>query len=150
MPWHLAETLLGKVPLAPSDMLLETCPFGHVLECRGIASAVPLIIDSIKASLDFHVFDVLDLDLLLGSPLEQLFDTSLGSLDDKLRGVASATATPCPKHPMAKPFPQPNPLEKTTRISPFVSSKLVLIEGVEFSTPHECDLGDSLHLCEGE
>ena len=51
---------------------------------------------------------------------------------------------------MAKPLPQQNLLEKTTCISSFMSSKLVLIEGVEFSTPHECDSGDSLHLCEGE
>jgi hypothetical protein len=40
---------------------------GYILECRGVARAVPLIIDEIKASLDFHIFNVLDLDLLLGS-----------------------------------------------------------------------------------
>jgi hypothetical protein len=31
---------------------------------------VPLLVDKIKLNLDFHIFDVLDLDLLLGSPIE--------------------------------------------------------------------------------
>jgi hypothetical protein len=149
-PWHLVETLLGRVSLASSDMLLKTCPFGHVLECRGIASVMPLIIDGIEASLDFHIFDVLDLDLLLGSLLKKFFDISLGSLDVKLKEVTSAIATPCLGHPMAKPLPQQNPLEKATHISLFTSPEFVLIEGVEFSTPHENDSKDHLHLCEDE
>jgi hypothetical protein len=67
LPCLLVETLLGNIPLAPSGILLKGCPLGNVLECRGIARAVPLIIYGIKAILDFHIFDVLDLDLLLGS-----------------------------------------------------------------------------------
>ena len=35
MPWHLARTLLGSVSLKPFGKLLESCPFGHILECRG-------------------------------------------------------------------------------------------------------------------
>jgi hypothetical protein len=61
LPCLLVETLLGNIPLAPSGILLKGCPLGNVLECRG------LIIYGIKAILDFHIFDVLDLDLLLGS-----------------------------------------------------------------------------------
>jgi hypothetical protein len=49
LPWLLAETLLSNVPLAPSDILLKSCPLGHVLECRGIARAMPLITDEIEA-----------------------------------------------------------------------------------------------------
>ena len=91
MPWHLAYTLLGNVTLRPSDKLLKSCPVGHILECRGVACAVPLLVDKIKVNLDFHIFDVLDLDLLLGSPAEKLLDASRGSLDEKLREAASAT-----------------------------------------------------------
>jgi hypothetical protein len=36
----------------------------------GVASSMPLIIDKIEVNLDFHIFDILDFDLLLGSPLE--------------------------------------------------------------------------------
>jgi len=63
-------TLLGNVTLRPSDTLLKSCPLGHILECRGVASAVPLIIGKIEVNLDFHIFDILDFDLLLGFLLE--------------------------------------------------------------------------------
>jgi hypothetical protein len=62
--------------LRPSEKLLKSCPSGHILECRGVAYVVLLLVDKIKVNLDFHIFDVLDLDLLLGSPAEKLLDTS--------------------------------------------------------------------------
>ena len=89
LPWHLAYTLLGNVMLRPSDTLLKSCPSGHILKCRGVACAMPLIIDKIEVDLDFHIFDILDFDLLLGSPFEKRL-TSQGSLDKKLRQTASA------------------------------------------------------------
>jgi hypothetical protein len=109
-----------------------------------------LIIDEIQNSLDFHIFDVLDLDLLLGSPLEKLFETSLGSLDDEFREAASATTTPCLGHFMVKLLPKQNSLEKTTYISSFTSSEHLLIEIAESSNSHEYDSGEILHPCEDE
>jgi hypothetical protein len=91
MPWHLAYTLLGNVMLRPSDKLLKSCLSGHIFECRGVACVVPHLVDKIKINLDFHIFDVLDLDLLLGLPIETLLDASRGSLDEKLREAVSAT-----------------------------------------------------------
>jgi len=102
LPWHLAYTLLGNVMLRPSDTLLNSCPSGHILKCRGVACAMPLIIDKIEVDLDFHIFDILDFDLLLGSPFEKLL-TSQGSLDKKLRKTASSTVT-CLENSMAKHF----------------------------------------------
>ena len=70
LPWHLAYTLLGNVTLRPSDTLLKSCPSGHILKCRGVASAVSLIIDKIEINLDFHIFDILNFDFLPGSLFE--------------------------------------------------------------------------------
>ena len=53
LPWHLAYTLLGNVMLRPSYTLLRSCPLGHILKCRGIASAVPLIVDKNRGQLIF-------------------------------------------------------------------------------------------------
>jgi hypothetical protein len=39
-----AKTLLGDMPLAPTDKLF-TNPSGLIFECHGIAIAVPIIID---------------------------------------------------------------------------------------------------------
>ena len=82
--WHLAYTLLGNVTLRPSDKLLKSCPLGHIIKCRGVASAVSLTIDKIEVNLDFHIFNILDFDILLGFPLEKLL-ASQGSLDVTLR-----------------------------------------------------------------
>ena len=42
MPCHLSYTILGDVTLTPSDKLFNSCPFGHIPVCRGVASVVPL------------------------------------------------------------------------------------------------------------
>jgi hypothetical protein len=94
MPWHLTYTLLGNVMLRPSDKLLKSCFSRHILECWGLACVVPLLVNKIKVNLDFHIFDVLDLDLLLGSPIEKLPDASLLMLLSlTTRSAQTATST---------------------------------------------------------
>jgi len=115
MPWHLAHPFLGNVSLKPSGKLLESCPFGHILECRGVASVVPIDIDKIEVNLDFHIFDVLDFDLLISCPPDNLHHTPLGSLFEKLGKMTSAT--PCLENPLAKPFPKQNSLEMIVQTS---------------------------------
>jgi hypothetical protein len=95
---------------------------------------VPLVVDNIKVNQDFHIFDVLDLDLLLGSTVAELLDASQSSLDKHFREAASAT-TPLFPGPMAKPPPKQNPLEEMMHVPPFASSEPVLIEVVDFFTP---------------
>jgi hypothetical protein len=150
MPWHLAYTLLGNVTLKPSDKLLKSCPSGHILECRGVACAVPLLVDKIKVNLDFHIFDVLDLDLLLGSHIGKLLDASRGSLDKKLREGISAITPLFSENSMVMPLPKQNTFEEMMHVSTFTPSEPVLPELVEFSTSQGYDLEDPLHLCEDE
>src|SRR6185312_2596298 len=138
----------GQCCARPSDTLLRSCPLGHILKCRGIASAVPLIIDKIELNLDFHIFDVLDFDLLLGSPFEKLL-TSQGSLDKKLRKTASATVS-CLENSMAKHFPEPNPFEEIMHESPFIPSEFILFEVAKFVTSEENNSEEILRFCEDE
>ena len=105
MPWQLAHTLLGSVSLKPSGKLFESCPFGHILECRGVASVVPVTIDKIEDNLDFHIFDI-----LIGYPLENIHHSPIGSLYEELGNLTFAT--PCLQNPIVKPCPKQNPLEK--------------------------------------
>jgi hypothetical protein len=84
MSWHLAYTLLGNVMLRPSDKFIKSCPSRHILEYQGVPYVVPILVDKIKVNLDFHVFDVHDLDLLLSSHIGKLLYASRGSLDKKL------------------------------------------------------------------
>ena len=150
MPWHLAYTLLGDVTLKPSDKLLKCCPFGHIIACRGVASAVLLTLDKIEVHLYFHLFDVLDFDLLIGYPLQNSLTSLQGSLAGLLREIAFATATSCTENLLAKPLPKQKSLEEMMHASPFESSEPALLEVVESSTSEEYDSEYSLHLCEDE
>ena len=147
-PWHLAYTLLGNVTLRPSDTLLKSCPSGHILECRGVTSAVLLIIDKFGVNLVFHIFDILNFDLLLGSPFEKLL-TSQGSLDKKLRKTTSATIS-CLENSMAKHFPESNPLKEMMHESPFIPSESILSEAAKSTASKEHDSEVTLQFCEDE
>ena len=115
----------------------------------GVASAVPLIIDKIKVNLDFHIFDILDFDLLLGSPFEKLI-VHQGSLDEMLRKAASATTTSCLENSMAKHFREPNPLKEMMHESPFIPSESILSEVAKSTAFEEHDSEVTLHFCEDE
>ena len=110
---------------------------------------MPIIIDKIEVRLDYHVYDIIDFDLLLGYPLEKLL-VSHGSLDEKLRETSSATATSCLENLMAKFLPVQNPLEEMMHISLFVSYEPILFEVAKFSTSEEYVLEDTLHFSEDE
>ena len=81
----------------------------------GVASVVLLTLDKIEVHLDFHIFDVLDFDLLIGYPPDNLHHTPLGSLFEKLRKMISATH--CLENPSAKLFPKQNLLEMIVQTS---------------------------------
>src|SRR6185437_14866538 len=110
LPECLLDTLVGNRPLTPTDKYFKS-PSELYFECRGIARDVPIIIDKIEVCLDFHIYDIIDFDLLLGLPLEKLL-ASHGSLDEKLRETDSATTTPCLENLLAKPLSEQNQLEE--------------------------------------
>ena len=60
------------MPLAPTNKLFES-PLGLFFECCGIARAVPVLIDKIEVFVDFHIFAILEFNLLIGYPLDKLF-----------------------------------------------------------------------------
>ena len=114
----------------------------------GVASDVLLTLDKIEVHLDFHIFDVLDFDLLIGYPLEISLTSHQGSLTRLLRETTFATATPCLENSPAKPLPEQNPLKEMMHTSPFISSEPVLLGVLE--SFEEYDSEDSLHFCEEE
>ena len=114
----------------------------------GVANAVQLTVEKIEVNLDFHIFDILDFDLLIGYSLESLLTSHQGSLAELLRETAFATATPYLQNLLAKPLPEQNPLKETMHTSPFISSELVLLGVLESS--EEFDSEDSLHFCGDE
>jgi len=119
MSAFLVETLLGNIPLVSTNKLFKS-PSGLIFECCGIARDVPVHIEKTKVILDFHIYAILDFDILIGYPLENLTqEKPSGSLDEKLG--ETAIANPCPKIPMAKQYPTS---EEVKCLSSFVSLKL--------------------------
>ena len=108
-----------------------------------------LIVDKIEVNLDFHIFDILDFELLLGFPLEKLH-ASQWSLDEKLRETASTTATSWLENSTEKHFPEQNPFEKMMHGSSFISTKPILFEMARFATSKGYDSEEILHFCDDE
>ena len=146
IPEYLLDTLVGNKPLTPTNKYFKS-PSGLFFECWGIARDVPVTVDKIEVRLDFHVYDIIDFDLLLGLPLEKLL-ASHGSLDEKLRKTGSATATPHLENLLAKPLPEQNPLKEMMHTSPFIPPEPVLLGVLESSEEYDSD--GSLHFCEDE
>ena len=147
MSEYLADTLLGDVPLEPADDLFKS-PSGLIFECRRIARGVPIKIDQTEVFLDFHIFSILDFDLLIGYPLEtlHLHGASQGSHNQELREAAFTTKTSCSKPSMVKHHPEHESLEEVRFISPFTSIDPALYEDTRLLTKEENDLGETLHL----
>jgi hypothetical protein len=72
MSEFLMKNLLGYMSLVPTNKLFKS-PLGLFSECCGIARVVPVIIDKIKVFIDFHIYTILEFDILIGYPLENLF-----------------------------------------------------------------------------
>ena len=71
MSEFLVKNLLGNMLLIPTNKLFKS-PLGLIFECSGIARAVPIEINKTEVHLDFHIFAILDFDLLIGYLVEKL------------------------------------------------------------------------------
>ena len=85
MSKFLAKTLLGNMPLVPTNKLFKS-PLGLFFECCGIARDMPIIIGKTEVHLDFHIYAILEFDILIGHPLENLIQEkpSHGGLDENV------------------------------------------------------------------
>ena len=127
MSEFLAKNLLGSMPLVPTNKLFKSSS-GLIFECCGIARAVPIKIDKTKVHLDVYIFVILEFDLLIGYPLEKLFQEkpSHGSLEEKLGTSASTTPIPHLEILMAKLLPNQNTFEEVKFVNPFFSQSPLL------------------------
>ena len=118
----LKDTFIGSMPLALTDRLFRS-PSGLFFECRGIARAVPVKIDKIEVRLDFHVYPIVNFELLIGAPLENLLQEkpSQGSLSYESGETSPISYT---ENPMAEHHDDHNPFEETMLTSPFISPNI--------------------------
>jgi hypothetical protein len=118
MSEFLAKSLLGNMPLVPTNKLFKS-PLGLYFECCGIARSVPIIVDETEVHLDFHIYAILEFELLIGHPLEKRFQekSSHGSLNEEFGKIASATHSDILK---AENHPNNDLFEEVKFITPFI------------------------------
>jgi hypothetical protein len=80
---------------------------------------MPVIMDKIKVFIDFHIYAILEFDILIGYPLENLIKEKpfYRSLSKEFRKIASATHL---EIPMVEHHPNNELFEEVKFISPFV------------------------------
>ena len=95
-------------------------PSGLIFECSGIVRDLPIKINETEVHLDFHIFAILDFELLIGYPFEIFFQKKPphGSLSKEFGKFASATHL---DNPMAEHYPNHNPSKEVKFVTPFVS-----------------------------
>jgi hypothetical protein len=69
---EFALAFLGNYKLTPTDRQLKR-PLGSLTSSYGILTDVPFWHDDVKVRLNFHVFEGLNFDFLIGHPLKALF-----------------------------------------------------------------------------
>ena len=113
------------MPLDPTDRLFRS-PSGLFFECRGIARAVPVKIDKIEVRLDFYVYPIVDFELLIGFPLENLLQekSSQGSLSYEFGETAFTPPITYLEIPMVEHHDDHNLFEETMLASPFISPNI--------------------------
>jgi hypothetical protein len=76
--------------------------------------------------LDFHIYVILEFDIIIGHPLENLIQEkpSHGGLDKNVGKTIVAAHTSCLVSPMAKQYLTHDPFEEVKFVSPFISPKL--------------------------
>jgi len=73
MSKNLASTLLGEEPSVLTERFLKL-PSGELVESYGLAQNVSVVINKVHVLLNFYIFDVEDIDLLIGHPLMRFID----------------------------------------------------------------------------
>ena len=106
MSEFLAKNLLGNMSLILTNKLFKS-PSGLIFECSEIVRDVPIEINETEVHLDFHIFAILDFELLRGYPFEKLFQKkpTHGSLVEECVKTAFATHL---ENPMAEHYPNHN------------------------------------------
>ena len=107
MSASFALSHLSDNPLLPTSRSLWVGPCSTMEGIR-ILHDVPVWYGKTEIAQEFHVFEVQDFDILIGQPIEKLFQiiSSSGTLDVTLGGRAFSSPILRSKDSLAEPMPQ--------------------------------------------
>ena len=142
MSKSFALTCLGKEPRAPTVKSFRIAPHSS-LKGLGTLHNITLHHGNVEMTLDFHVFDITDFDILIGHPLEKLFfdQPKIGDMDIKLgRDVFTIPITRA-KNSVVESLPHLNLPKEVMSVQPLDSHELSLEKDAKLFIEEEGDLG---------
>ena len=127
-------------------------PYGvdHIPPWEGfiILHNVPVWYDKAEITQDFHVFKVQDFDVLIGQPIEKLFQiiSSSGTLDVTLGGRAFSLPILWSKDSLAEPMPQEEQANIVQAIFPAKTLESSLEKNARLFIQEEDDQEETIEL----
>ena len=111
------------------------------MEGIGILHDIPIWYDQTEVALDFHIFEVQGFDILIGHPVEKMFQniSSLGTLDVTLGGKDISLPILRSKDSMTESTPQEETIDEVEAILPVETPKSSLENDTELFTEEEDD-----------
>nr|AAR89045.1 putative reverse transcriptase [Oryza sativa Japonica Group]ABF97688.1 retrotransposon protein, putative, unclassified [Oryza sativa Japonica Group] len=119
------------------------------IEGLGIISGVPVWHKSVQVILDFHIFDISDLEKpiekLIGQPIEKLLDVpETGVLNLKVGRIATSVPVFQSTNSLTEPLPVPEPIEEVMAISPLEPPESIFDESIEEFNEGEDETGEPM------
>jgi len=147
MSTTFASTYLGEKPHAPMIKSLRISPRSS-LKGRGILHDTIIHLEDVELSLDFHIFEIQDFNIMIGHPLEKLFmELPLSrALDIMLGKDTFSIPITRAKNSVANTLPYHEPPKEVMLVSPFESPESSLDIDAKLFIEEEDDLGETIEL----
>jgi len=135
--------------LLPTSRSLWSGP-RSTMEGIGILHDVLVWYDKTELALDFHIFEVQDFDILIGHPVEKMFQniSPLGTLDVTLGGKDISLPIFWSKDFMTEPTPQEETVDEVEAILPVETPESSLEYDAELFTEEEDDQDETFEWLE--
>jgi hypothetical protein len=147
MSTSFAHTYFGDDILAPINKYCRITPKTR-LEGSRVLQNISLYHNKNEISLDFHVFDIQDFDIMIGHPIEKLFvePPKSGDLDVKIGRDTFSIPITRAKNSVAESLSYPKLLKEVMSVSPFESPESSLEKDAKLFTEEEDNLDETIEL----
>jgi hypothetical protein len=131
---------LSDKPLLLTSRSLWSGP-RSTMEGIGILHDVPIWYDKTELALDFHIFEIQDFDILIGHPVEKMFQniSPLGTLDITLGVKDISLPILRSKDSMTEPIPREETVDEVEAILPVETPESSLENDAELFMEEEDD-----------
>jgi len=147
MSASFALSHLSDNPLLLTSRSLWSGP-RSTMEGIRILHEVPVWYDKTELALDFHIFEVQDFDVLIGHPVEKMFQniSPLGTLNVTLGGKDISLPILRSKDSMTEPTPQEETFDEVGATLPIETPESSLEQDAELFTEEEDDQDETIEL----